>query len=455
MPTKTLTTILLSLIAFSSFAQTSDISTVVGTGIQGYGGDGGSALSAKLNNPVGIYVDKSANIFIADVYNQCIRKVDGATNIITTIAGNGVQGYMGDGGDATAAELSNPGAVCTDASGNVYISDGGNNVIRKVDATTHKISTIAGTGLSGYTGDGGLATAADLARPAALAIDASGNIFFVDMDNSVVRKITASTGKISTVAGNNTVGCSGDGGSAKSAELSGPTAIAVNAAGDLFIMDLGCNTLRKVKASTGIITTIAGNSFLVGAYSGDGGPAVNARLNEPYGMCMDGLGNFYIGDNANGRIRRVSAATGKIYTIAGTGISGYSGDGGPALNASFDGVAGMGTDASGAIYFSDQFNNRIRKLTVPVSVEEVSKNITFNLYPSPLSNDELHIETSTNDKIANIQITDVTGKLMQSISHPFATASDDMIKVSAEKGTYFIRILFTDNTSVVKPFVKL
>ena len=211
------------------------ISTIAGTTTSGFSGDGGAATSAQLNYPAGLAIDASGNIYFADQGNQRVRKITASTGIISTIAGTGTSGFSGDGGAATSAQINNPAAVAVDASGNIYISDQYNQRIRKITASTGNISTIAGTGTYSYTGDGGAATSATFQNPAGIEIDGSGNIYIADLFNHVVRKITASTGVISTVAGSGSAGYSGDGGSATSANLNYPTDIALDDSGHLYI----------------------------------------------------------------------------------------------------------------------------------------------------------------------------------------------------------------------------
>jgi len=221
------------------------------------------------------------------------------------VAGSGIQGYSGDGGPATSAELNWPWAVAVDAAGNIYFTDTDNQRIRKVAVSTGIITTVAGTGTAGYSGDGGPATGAQLNSPFGIAVDAAGNIYFADHFNNRIRKVTASTGDISTVAGSGTQGFSGDGATATSAEIYYPTSVAVDAVGNLYIADDVNDRIRKVTASTGIIQTLAGTGST--GYSGDGGPATSGELFWPYGVAVDTAGNIYIADKNNNRIRAVGS----------------------------------------------------------------------------------------------------------------------------------------------------
>jgi len=342
-------------------ASTGDITKVAGNVIAGYSGDGGAATAASLRYPSGVAVDVSGNIYIADYYNHRIRKVDASTGNITTVAGNGTMEYSGDGGPAASASLNKPSGVAVDASGNIYIADASNRRIRKVDASTGVITTVAGNGTMGYSGDGGPASSASLFSPASVEVDAARNIYIADAGNQRIRKVDAATGNITTVAGNGTMEYSGDGGAAASAGFWNPSDVAVDASGNIYIADQNNNRIRKVDASTGVITTVAGNGPY--GYSGDGVPAASASLYYPSGVAVDASGNIYIADASNNRIRKVDASTGDITTVAGNGTAGYLGDGGSALSASIDSPHGVTVDALGNIYIADQNNNRIRVVT--------------------------------------------------------------------------------------------
>ena len=343
------------------------ISTVAGAGTEGYNGDGGAATAAQLNYPVGVAVDGAGNLYIADLGNHRIRKVDSA-GVISTVAGAGSTGesgggFGGDGGPATAAQLRSPAGVALDGAGNLYIADALNNRIRKVDSAG-TITTVAGAGTEGFGGDGGPATAAQLYRPAGVALDGAGNLYIADFGNNRIRKVDAA-GVISTVAGAGSTGESGggfggDGGPAVAARLYLPRGVALDGAGNLYIADLLNHRIRKVDAA-GVISTVAGAGSTGesgGGFGGDGGPAVAARLNFPVGVAVDGSGNLYIADTDNDRIRKVDAA-GVISTVAG---GGYGGDGGPAVAAQLDWPFDVALDGAGNLYIADWLHNRIRKV---------------------------------------------------------------------------------------------
>jgi len=331
------------------------ITTVAGTGQSGYSGDGGLATKAQLNNAFGITVDAEGNLYIADTSNHRIRKVD-TSGIITTVAGNGMYGYSGDGWPAVWAQLYHPQDVTLDDAGNLYIADLGNHRIRKVD-TSGIITTVAGDGMYGYVIDEVPAIQSHLNNPTGIAVDAWGNLYIADSATDRIRKVDTN-GIITTVAGCSYTGYSGDGGPAIQAWLNNPTGIAVDAWGNLYIADQGNNVVRKVDTS-GIITTVAGNGRY--GYSGDGGPATEARLVQPYSVCIDISGNFYIADRVGHRIRKVDTS-GIITTVAGNGYAGYKGDGGPASMAMVNWPVSVDVDTSGSLYIS---NYTIRKVTTP------------------------------------------------------------------------------------------
>ena len=336
------------------------ITTVAGTGISGFSGDGGPATDAQLNEPFGVAVDASGDLFIADTSNDRVRRVDAATGVITTVVGTGISGFSGDGGPTTDAQLNEPFGVAVDASGDLFIADTSNDRVRRVDAATGVITTVAGTGISGFSGDGGPATDAQLNEPFGVAVDASGDLFIADTSNDRVRRVDAATGVITTVAGTGISGFSGDGGQATDAQLNDPSGVAVDASGNLFIADTSNDRVRRVDSATGVITSVAGTG--ISGFSGDGGPATDAQLNEPFGVAVDASGNLFIADTSNDRVRRVDGATGVITSVAGTGTAGFSGDGGPATDAQLNFPVGVAVDASGNLLIADSDNHRIRRV---------------------------------------------------------------------------------------------
>lgn len=386
-----------SLLAISLQAQT--ISTVAGTGTPGSTGDGGAATSARLFIPLDVAVDGSGNLYIADQTNNRIRKVTAATGKISTVAGTGVPGSSGDGGMATSARLFSPVAVAVDGSGNLYISDQLNQRIRKVTVATGIISTVAGTGILGSSGDGGAATSARLSSPSDIAIDGSGNLYIADTGNNRIRKVTTATGFISTVAGTGVPGSSGDGGAATNARLFSPVDIAIDGSNNFYIADQLNQRIRKVTAATGFISTVAGTGTL--GSSGDGGSATSARLNFPTAVVLDGGGNLYIADAGNNRIRKVTAATNIISTVAGTGVPGSSGDGGAATSARLFLPSGLFM-SGGNLYIADASNNRIRLVAnAPLPVSLVS--FTAQTQPNNTVNLRWITSLETNNKSFTIE----------------------------------------------------
>ncbi len=342
------------------------ITTVAGNGSSGFSGDGGAATSAALVFPEGMYADASGNLYIADSGNHRIRKL-ATDGTITTVAGNGTVGYSGDGGPATSAAIALPRKVIVDdASGAMYIIDGSNAVIRKV-STNGTITTIAGNGTYGYSGDGGPATNAQLADLEGLAIDAAGNLYISDNFNSVgrIRRI-ATDGIITTVAGGGAGGL-GDGGPATSAKLTHPTGLTIDATDNLFIADMYASRVRRV-APDGTITTVAGDGSY--GYTGDGGLATDASLASPTGVAVDPAGNLYVIDVAVSVVRKV-ASDGGITTVAG---SNYSGDAGPATDAALYSPSGVTVDGIGNTYIADTSNNRIRKLAPNGTITTIAGN---------------------------------------------------------------------------------
>ena len=347
------------------------LSVLAGTGFAGFSGDDDAAAAAQLDTPTGVAVTADdSTVYIADRANNRIRKVDVATRIITTVAGTGSAGFSGDGGSAAAAVLNLPIDVAVDGDGDVYIADLNNHRIRKVTVATGVIDTIAGSGAfgsgqGGYGGDNGPATEARLNNPVGVAVDGDGNVYIGDWSNHRVRKVDVSADPptISTIAGTGTTGFSGDDGQATAAQLANPYGVAVAGDGTVYIVDSTNHRVRKV-ATDGIITTVAGGTSTSFNIYLDNIQATAARLVNPRDVALDSSGNFYIamqGQNNQGAIRKVDTA-GVITTVAGGYTRGFSGDGGPAKAARLNGATGVAVDSSGNVYIADHTNNRIRKV---------------------------------------------------------------------------------------------
>ncbi|MCK5523505.1 MAG: hypothetical protein KAI83_10270 [Thiomargarita sp.] len=339
------------------------ISTIAGDGTRGYSGDGGLATAAQLNQPWGIAVDSSGVLYVADFKSHSIRKIDNQ-GVITTIAGDGRQGYHGDGGSATAAQLNQPRGIALDSNGALYIADAQNHLIRKINRQGI-ITTIAGNNVAGYCCEGIQATTAQLNYPIDVAIDNANNLYIADKNNHVIRKVD-SHGIITTIVGDNTQGngTRDEGGLATRTQLNSPHAIALDHFGHLYIADYGNHLIRKVDKN-GYINTVAGNATQ--GYSGDGKSATTAQLNFPSGIALDKAGNLYINDTQNYRIRRVDIQ-GNITTIAGDGTQGYSGDNGIATAAQINTAFYIAVDKREQLYFADTDNYRLRKIDLSLGM---------------------------------------------------------------------------------------
>ena len=425
--------VLALLLAPAAYAQPGVISTVAGTGTASFNGTGIAATSAHLNLPNHVFVDGAGNIFVGDRANHRIRKVDAATGLISTVAGTGVAGFNGDGIPATSAQLNTVfgGAVFVDGAGNLFIGESGNHRIRKVDAATGLISTVAGTGVQGFNGDGIPATSAQLKSPRSVFVDGSGNIFIGDTINHCVRKVDAATGLISTVAGTCGVqGFNGNGIPATSALMKIVTGVFVDGAGNIFIADNNNQRIRKVDAATGLISTVAGTG-VGGAFNGDGIAATSANLLFPSTMAVDGAGNIFITDTGHDRLRKVDAATGLISTVAGTGVRSYNGDGIPATSAHLAAPAGVFVDGSGSIFIADILNHRIRKVGAAAPANQ----------PPDCTNAAIADQSADATCSATIAGTDVTGitdpdgdPLSITVSPATLALGPNTVTVSADDG---------------------
>lgn len=442
--TRTVSTVVLSVALYLSLADRSaaqynyTINTVAG---QYPIGDGGAGTKALLSLPYGVASDGKGNLYIADYLDNRVRKVVLATGVITTIAGTGVGGFSGDGSAAVSAQISGPGTVTTDTAGNVYFTDTGNEVVRKVDINGN-ISTIAGTpGSAGGKGDGGPATKAQLYLHVGggLAADAAGNLYISDSYNSAIREVTVSNGNIATIAGTNGLaGSLGDGFPATSALLHFPFGIALDASGNLYIADTYNQKIREVTATSHIIKTIAGN--LSAGSGGDGGPPTAASLNYPLGVAVDAQGNVYIADASNSEIRKITVgASPTISTIAGSVKmgSGFSGDAGPATSAQLNAPYSVAVDSSGIVYIADAGNARVRSVSQGL-INEVAgadhaqgdggkATAGFLYFPQGIAEDSagnLYIADTDNDEIRKVAL-DGTISTLAKVGAPQAVVVDN------------------------------
>src|SRR5262245_5394553 len=332
------------------------IRTIAGTGEKGYAGDGGLATQALLNEPFMCAFDTSGNLYVAEAINHCIRRIDKNTGVITTVAGCGTPGYTGDGGPATQATMHQPYSLQNDTTGDVYIVDRLNAVIRKVTAATGMITTVAGTGVPGSSGDGGPGTRAQLHEPNDCFLDGRGGLLIADVRDQRIRRLDLHTGIITTFAGTGDKVRSGDGGPATAASILGARAVCMDNRGNTYICEREGNGIRKVDAH-GIMSTYAGTGER--GYSGDRGPALTATWGAPKAIRCDHHGNLLVVDTENHAIRLIDAVTGMVTTIAGGRRSG-AGDDGPAIAAGLDRPHGCDVDAQGNIYIADSNNHRVR-----------------------------------------------------------------------------------------------
>ncbi len=450
---------LILLIALPMINKAQNIIGFAGNGNQGYSGDGFPANSGfcELYDPFGVFIDKLGNTYITDNQNNVIRKVNTA-GIISTFAGIrmiGPWGYSGDGGPATDAELNLPAGVSGDTFGNVLIADYDNAVIRMVN-TSGIISTIAGSGFIGFSGDGGPATNAEMYFPVYLFVDKQENMYVSDLGNDRVRVVNTS-GVISTFAGNGIFGYSGDGGAATSAEIGLPIGICGDSIGNIYIA-MGEGTfpvIRKVNSS-GIISTIAGNGQV--GYSGNGGQATDAELHFPIGLCFDASGNLLFCDGGNNCVREIDGS-GVISTIAGNGYGGYTGNGGPATSAEIFGPWGIAVNQHGNVCFADQGNNVVREIVYhPTGIENISDNGDMRIYPNP-ANQQLHLQFNKQiNGLTTLSVMDITGReiIKSQFSIPIAIGNNSQFSVdisSLSAGMYFLNIKAKDNYFTQK-FIK-
>lgn len=458
---KRLLLIIVLCFTYASSTNAQYIKTIAGVGATpGYTGDGGAATIATMYSPTDLAFDNAGNMYIADFINNVIRKID-TSGIITTVAGTGfgagmagAGGYSGDGGPAVSANLNGPFALAIDASGNIIFADGYNHVVRKV-STTGIITTIAGKITAGFSGDGGPATAAELNNPVGIAIDKTGNIYVADNHNNVIRMINTS-GIISTVVGDTTTGYSGDGGPATAASLNLPIGIALDTADNLYFADVRNNVIRRVDKMTGIITTVAGSDSA--GYTGDGGPAITARIDSPHRINFDDSNHLYISDFFNNVIRKVDAATQIITTVAGNGygagsnglVHDFCGDDSLATAACLYLPFGVAFNGQNRMYICDRGNHAIRRIAPPPPVDHTGtglihhKGSSLSIYPTPSTDGALTVSiTYPSNTSARLIITNILG---EKVHDCFAeTNKPYTLRLNVPAGTYIATVYTTEN----------
>lgn len=420
------------------------IGTFAGNGSSGNNGDGGIAINASIDYPVGGIFDKNGNYyFTLGTVGNSIRKIS-SDGIITTVAGESLAGYSGDGGLAINARLNNPQGICIDTMGNIFIADAFNHRIRKIDVATGVISTIAGTGTSGFSGDGGSCSQANINSPGDIDFDKEGNLYFSDVVNNRIRKIEVS-GIINSVAGNGVAGHSGDGGLAINGQLALPHGLYVDDTGNIFIADNIC--VRYVNHATGIISTIAG-----GGTGGDGGLATDAQVIATR-VAKDKNGNLFISEKSKHRVRVVNSI-GIINSVVGDGTPSSTGDGGLATLAKINYPSGLAFDTCGNLYISESHGYRIRKVTFSDTCTQtsvsttISKKNDFVLYPNPV-NEQL---TISGENSQTIFITNILGKI---VHWKKASAEKTVVSMSAlNAGIYFVTVTDKQGVKVTKKVVK-
>jgi len=414
---------ILFLVVFCTYlVQSQTITTIAGTGASGFSGDGGLATTAQLNLPFNLTFDKSDNIFIADTYNNSIRRIDYKSGIITTVVGTADKKEI--------SELKTPTGLTFDNYNNLFIADLANLRIRKVNLDTGSSMTLVGEKSETEFPN----INASLGGPFSVVFDKKGNLYISINGDSKVSRVEFSTGVITTIAGTGETGFTGDGALAKNAQLSNPTGLALDNRGNLYIADSGNERVRKVDLSTGIITTIAGTGET--GFTGDEKLATTARLANPLGLAIDKIGNLYIVDRGNNRVRKIDISTGIISTVAGTGEAGFSGDGALAKNAQLANPTGLAFNKEGDLFVVDRGNNRIRKISGLLSEDskELSLEASILIYPNP-STDKITIELKNNVKLKKALLYDITGKQVK------IRMTDNTINVSKlPRGIYVLKL---------------
>jgi sugar lactone lactonase YvrE len=426
------------------------ITTIAGNGITQYIGDGAPATNFSLGGPAGICLDKKGNIYIANLYTARISKLAHDT-LSTIVDTSGESGYTGNGGRADTATITNPNSICMDTAGNLYITDLFYHVVRKV-SVSGIITTICGAGSSGFSGDGGPGLLATMDRPHGVCTDRVGNLYIADYGNHRIRKMNFRTGTITTVAGTGVNGFSGENGAAASMDLSFPNSICSDAGGNIYFSEYGNNRVRRIDAATGQLNTVAGNGSH--AFAGDGDLAINASLNQPNSVFIDNKGYLYIADNGN-NVVRVVTPLGIILTVAGNGIYDYTGDGGLAHNASFKGLTSVCVDNTGNIYIADGDVSVVRKVTpisyANVGVAQVSSS-ALNIYPNPSSEGKFTIRLASEQTGAGITVFNNIGRCIY--TNVFSGKQAEINLAGKAPGSYYVQVSSSKGIATRKVVVR-
>lgn len=420
--------IILLVLCFVYNAQSQTITTVAGTGSSGFGGDGGPATTAKLNLPFNLTFDKSDNIYIADTYNNSIRRIDNESGIITTVIGTADKKQI--------SELKTPTGLTFDNYNNLYVADLANLRIRKVNLDTGSSITLVGKKSETESPN----IDEPLGGPFNVVFDKQGNLYVSVNGDSNVKKVDFSTGKVTVIAGTGEVGFSGDGGQAAAAKLANPTGLALDGKGNIYISDTGNERIRKVNLSTGIITTIAGTGET--GFVGEGTDATKAQLANPLGLAIDNAGDLFMVDRGNNMIRKIDMSSGTISTVAGTGEAGYSGDGELAKNAQLANPTGLAFNNAGELFVVDRGNNRIRKISglATAQTEDVALENSIKIYPNP-STDKINIELKNNVQLKSVTMFNANGGQVK------VQQNDKTLNVAKlPRGIYVLRIATSEGS---------
>jgi len=419
---------LLMLCAFVGQSQT--ITTVAGNGNSGFSGDGGLATTARLNLPFNLTFDKSDNLYIADTYNKSIRKIDTESGIITTVVGTADRNEI--------SELNTPTGLTFDNFNNLFIADIASSRIRKVNLDTGSSMTLVGKKTETEHPN----IDAELGGPFNVVFDKIGHLYISNNEDSKVSKIDFFTGEVTIIAGTGISGFSGDGGSASQAQLANPTGLALDNNGHLFIADSGNERIRQVDLATGVISTIAGNGRT--GSSEDGIFAVNARLSNPLGLAVDIVGDLYFVDRNNNKIRKIDMATGKLYTVAGTGKQGFSGDGSLATEAKLSNPTGLAFNNAGDLFVVDRGNNRIRRITGLIDNADANTVVNVKIYPNP-STDKINVEVAKNVQLNSVALFDSSGNQVK-----VQLINNSMNVARLPRGLYVLKITTSEGSSEQK-----